>query len=450
MNGWSGSARGGSSLLSCLALVLGLLAPAEALASGWKLVFEDNFDGKELDRKKWATRYIYGGETLDKVNDEIQVFRDNDNHVVHDGQLDLVARKPADNRVESGMIRSLRTFYYGYFEARVRFPKGIGVMPGFWLNPDYDLDGKLTWPPEIDVFEFAVNGKEDTSSMFHSAAIQVPRNKPFTYSYADKDYIQKFGSFVAPKPLTEDWHVFGLVWTPNDITVFLDGKRIYTRDYQWTSAPDKIGPPAHVLLNFALGGAWGGRYGVDPEYPKIYSVDYVRVCQFTKSGTGGSRCGDSKFTPDPAVFGYDAPYDDLAKPALRCLAIGAASDCIANAKPGQRVDVKSEVGIPDGGLGDRRMIFMLQSTDDPKKTATVGQLDLPAQHNSGTQSLSNTITIPASLPTGDYDLRQSLFTKDTDKDHPSGRPTPLKCDTPAFLADKWISCVLGRVHVQKK
>src|SRR6267154_2386536 len=102
---------------SILIAAVSLSYAAPARGAGWRVVFEDNFDGTELDR----------------------------NHDLANGILSLVARPVRDGRgasYESGMIRSRRTFYYGYFETRVFLPDARGAWPAFWLNSDYDGDGR--------------------------------------------------------------------------------------------------------------------------------------------------------------------------------------------------------------------------------------------------------------------------------------------------------------------
>jgi beta-glucanase (GH16 family) len=86
-----------------------------------------------------------------------------------DGVLELTAeKKPGASLFDSGLIRSHRTFYYGYYEARVFLPSGKGVWPAFWLEADYDQDGRTWHPPEIDIFEYVINGAEDRPNMLHS------------------------------------------------------------------------------------------------------------------------------------------------------------------------------------------------------------------------------------------------------------------------------------------
>ena len=285
------------------------------VAAGWSLVFEDNFDGSQLDRARWATRYIYGNETLDRLNDELERFRDKDNHVIRNGTLELTARKVGPI-YESGMIRSRQTFYFGYFESRVKMPSGRGVSPAFWLNPDYDINGRLMWPPEIDIFEYALNVKDDKPNMFHSAGSTVPRGSPPKFLYTDEKFQTRNQSYYADAPISDDWHVFGLLWQPGSYTVYFDKKKVYTRAFDWLGRNGEDASPAHVLLNLAIGGSWAGRYGVDDaRFPQALGVDYVKVCQYGE-GTGEPSCPGVDMPDEVAATRYAAPAGDLAKPIV--------------------------------------------------------------------------------------------------------------------------------------
>ena len=250
--------------------------------SGYVMTFCDEFSGTTLDRTKWKTRYIYNNETQDYLNDEQQRYRDNNNHVFENGVLKLTARKyddPSRPKYESGMIRSTYTQRYGYYEARVRFPAGKGVWPAFWLNPDFGPNGTTDWPPEIDILEYVINEGSETTDMVHmnvlgSAAVQGGAYL-FTHPNFDREY------FYYRNPagsLAGQWHVFGLVWDANTATVYLNGTKIVTYDYKWKHDNGTLAPPAHVLLNLAIGGSWAGANGVDDnKFPQSFDVDYVRV-----------------------------------------------------------------------------------------------------------------------------------------------------------------------------
>ncbi|HKX44802.1 MAG TPA: glycoside hydrolase family 16 protein [Burkholderiaceae bacterium] len=251
--------------------------------AGYVLAFNDEFNGTALNRDKWFTRLVYGGGTQDHLNNEQQRYRDNDNHRVANGVLSLVARKVANNangiNYESGMIRSDWTARYGYYEARVKMPGGVGVWPAFWLNSDVSSTGRLAWPPEIDIFEFVNNGVEDTLNMLHSnVKLSAGQTAPLTY--ADPAFNTTWSAYIAPYNFNEGWHTVGVEWTVDRVSMFIDGQKIYSRSYAWNYGDGTLGGPAHILLNFAVGGAWAGRHGIDDSaFPQAFQIDWVRAYQ---------------------------------------------------------------------------------------------------------------------------------------------------------------------------
>jgi beta-glucanase (GH16 family) len=279
-SGGSLPAIGGTSPAGC--------GPSSAyVPTGYALKFCDEFNGTALDRTKWKTRYIYSNETTDRLNDEKQRYRDNNNHVVSNGTLKLTAYKVTSNdpsgiNYESGMIRSTYLQRYGYFEARVKLPDGLGVWPAFWLNSDYGPNGELLWPPEIDIFEYVVNGAEDTVDMVHTGVIvgnEALRDGRFLY--ADSNFHTDWTYYRNPGgSLANQWHTFGLEWDAGTATTYLDGKKLVTRGYRWKYDDGRDAAPAHVLLNLAIGGQWAGRHGIDDSrFPQALDIDYVRVYQ---------------------------------------------------------------------------------------------------------------------------------------------------------------------------
>lgn len=244
---------------------------------GYRLVFNDEFDGPALDRSKWFTRLIYESETLDHLKDEQQRYRDDDNHVMGDGVLRLTARPIGAGRYSSGMIRSDWTARYGYFEARVRMPRAKGVFPAFWLNSDVASDGTHKWPPEIDIFEFVNNGVEDTPDMLHTGvALHAGQDPGFVFS--DPAFNRQWTFWKAPYRFDEGWHTIGAEWTEQSVTTYVDGKKIVERQYPWRYDDGRVAAKAYILLNLAVGGEWAGRYGVDDHVlPASLDIDWVRA-----------------------------------------------------------------------------------------------------------------------------------------------------------------------------
>jgi beta-glucanase (GH16 family) len=247
--------------------------------AGYKLAFNDEFNGTALNRNKWFTRYIYEGGQLDHLGKERQRYRDNDNHQVANGVLSLVARKAKSGPdYDSAVIRSDWTTRYGYFEARVKMPPGKGVFPAFWLNPDVENDGSMQWPPEIDIFEMVNDGANDKTNVLHTGVIQKQPGKNIRILYQDPAFDRKWSFWRAPFHFNEGWHTIGSEWTPDSVTTYVDGKKIVSFGFDWNYNNGKIAGPAHILLNLAIGGDWAGRNGIDESaFPQALQVDWVRA-----------------------------------------------------------------------------------------------------------------------------------------------------------------------------
>lgn len=258
---------------------------ASYVPPGYGLVFNDEFSGTTLNRKKWFTRYVYSSETQDRLNDENQRYADNGNHRLAGGVLSLVATRaklsqPSGINYESGMIRSDFTVRYGFFEARVKMPSGLGTWAAFWINSDVSETGRLSHPPEIDFFEFVNNGKDDKVDKIHTAATRTPEGFVPRFSYQHPRFIEKHQDFRAPFNFNEAFHTIGAEWTPTDFTLYVDGLKVVTRTVQWQYKDGEPAGPAHVLLNLAIGGQWAGRYGIDDSaFPQALAIDWVRVYQ---------------------------------------------------------------------------------------------------------------------------------------------------------------------------
>jgi beta-glucanase (GH16 family) len=439
--------------ISRVLLIVGALTPLNsAQSAGWELVFSDEFNGDKLDRTKWATRYIYENESMDHFKDENQRYRDN--HVVSGGVLSLVAKKmEGTNLFESAMIRSHRTFYYGYYEARVFLPNAKGVFPAFWLEADYDIDGKTWHPPEADIFEFVINGVEDKANSLHSNVMAPFSEKQYTY--VDRNFLLKFQNLYASEDLNLGWHTAGYVWAPDKVSLFWDGKLIYTRNYQWLRKDGQLGPPAHVDLNFAVGGSqWAGRHGIDETaFPQAFKIDYVRVCQFTESGKGTRQCGPSELTPDPQQFGYATTINDMAKPTFLTVGnvagkqVGAGTASLSASHP---VTVEIPIRFPEGYPSNRTLqAFVIdQGTRATAATAnaklepgslkkrsdgaSIVELSLPAITRAGSFVLAAKLT---SEVLGDNGVRQVL-------------PSPVTCSTEIAQPEKALSCRLVSLQVR--
>ena len=251
--------------------------PKAIEGQGYRLVKDWDFGTTLRDvsamKREFHTRFIYEDGKLDRLNDEWQRYRDNDNHQFDDGHLSLVAKvvgglKPGG--IESGMLRSKWSGQYGYFEARVQVPPGRGLWPAFWLNPEDKV-----WPPEIDIMEIVNNGRDTTRNSFHYVHGKGPRK-----TKTDATRLDKFGSYrPAGVDFAEGFHTFAVEWTEDRVRHFVDDELVVDRQYAWQHDSGRDAGPAHVLMNLAVGGKWPGPPDASTPFPARLKVDYIRVWQ---------------------------------------------------------------------------------------------------------------------------------------------------------------------------
>lgn len=217
----------------------------------WKLVWNDEFDGTQIDAKKW-----------EKVGDGPRhtAFWLKDNTTL-DGKGNLVvASTVKDGRYGCGGVRSRDRFThaFGYYEIRCQAPKQVGTWAAFWLYaPCVETIGKGGVDgTEIDIFEAVWRNEEKISVALHWDG----------YGKEHKSWTQK----PETKGLREGFHTFGLNWTPKEYIFYYDGKEIAR-----TAAGGVCKEPLYVKVTTEIG-EWAGdiKKAALPDY---FIVDYVRV-----------------------------------------------------------------------------------------------------------------------------------------------------------------------------
>ncbi len=121
--------------------------PHPALPSTHRLVFEDDFNGPDVNLDAWVYRTdskMWSSQTPGNVR-------------LSDGMLRLAYRKERKNGKDytGGGLISRRAFGYGFFEARLRMPAGMGWHTSFWLMT-HDGSGSTNTTAtdmEIDICE---------------------------------------------------------------------------------------------------------------------------------------------------------------------------------------------------------------------------------------------------------------------------------------------------------
>ena len=242
-------------MLAGSSLILACHGAGQSERPGWKLTFQDEFDGSALDLQKWNPSDPWGRER----NVELQAYV-KDAFVVTNGILRIQAEKREafyarkQRAYTSGMMTTYGKFsqQYGRFEIRCRVPKGKGMWPAFWLLPD-----PLGWPPEIDVLEI-LGHEPNKLYMTHHFRDDQKKHKSHGRPWVGPDFSAGF-------------HVFAVEWSPQSIVWFVDGVERFRSEDSIPSGK------MYLLVNLAVGGDWPGAPDEKTALPAALEVDYVRV-----------------------------------------------------------------------------------------------------------------------------------------------------------------------------
>jgi len=240
------------------------------LSNKYKLVWADEFDGDKVNLENWSFVIWETG----KVNNEWQKYVENsENFKVENGKLHITATKTGEN--EKGGYTSTRLssqrkkeFKYGRIEFRAKMMNGKGTWPALWmLGSNHDEVG---WPlcGEIDVMEYVGYQPNITHSNVHMKD---------DYGYTNNK------ASLNLKTAEEEFHNYGITWTKDKIQFYIDSPDNIKNTYSPSDKTAKNWPydqPFYLIMNFAVGGVWGGKEGVDGTiWPQTMEVDYVRVYQ---------------------------------------------------------------------------------------------------------------------------------------------------------------------------
>ena len=236
------------------------------------LVWSDEFDEDGLpNASKW--RYDIGGHGWG--NQELQFYTParSENARVENGSLIIEAHKESweGSDYTSTRLLSRAEWTYGRFEARAILPTGTGTWPAIWMLPDLSQYGGWPRGGEIDIMEHVGFDPDRVHSTVHTDAYNHTRGT------------QRGASTVAPTARSE-FNIYAVEWTPSEIRGYVNETQYFTFANERltnSQANDRHWPfdhPFHLIFNIAVGGAWGGQQGVDPDiWPQRLQVDYVRV-----------------------------------------------------------------------------------------------------------------------------------------------------------------------------
>lgn len=253
--------------LAALAILIPATMPAQQV---WKLIWSDEFSGAANtppDPSKWTYDLGAGGwgnsELEDYTNDPSNA------HLDGDGNLVIHVLNPSPGTYTSARLKTEGQFTteYGKIEARIKLPYGQGIWPAFWM-----LGSNITtvgWPQcgEVDIMENI--GREPS---VNHGSMHGP-------GYSGGDSLTAIYSLPNGQKLSDDFHTFTFIWTPQSAEFFVDSRSYEKRTPADVPAGSQwvFNTPFFLILNVAVGGSWPGYPDSTTVFPQDMLIDYVRV-----------------------------------------------------------------------------------------------------------------------------------------------------------------------------
>ncbi|WP_439479797.1 family 16 glycosylhydrolase [Chryseobacterium aquaticum] len=255
------------------------------------LVWSDEFSTNgAVDNVKWFHQTqlpVAGGW----YNNEQQHYTNLiTNSFANNGELNIVAKKEVftdqgfTKNYTSARLNSKFAFKYGRVDVRAKVPKNQGTWPAIWLlgrnvnEPGgyfASTYGNTNWPAcgEIDMMEYGIFPSAPAN--FIQSTLHTPSSSGNSVNH---------GGMLASSDITDNYHIYSMNWSPNQITFLLDGVAYYTYNPSVKNASTwPFDKEQYLLLNIAMGGVAGAIPSTFTNASMI--IDYVRVYQNTTPDT---------------------------------------------------------------------------------------------------------------------------------------------------------------------
>ncbi len=240
---------------------------------GYELVFSDEFNAHSINTEKW---FAEDGAIVG-YGDAAALMHFKPNRIKDDGNNLVISTVLGSEGYISGHIttQNSMSMRYGYVEVRAK----MRAVPGFWarLSLINQSDNKKN-VSQIDVF----NSLASNDTIFASAGILESDKYYSTYlKLLEPTYeCYRSGSLENGKVLNDnEFHTYGVEWTPNSIRYFIDGVSYGTVEI----GADKFKEfrETELYLDFTMGVNLTEQEAIDEVamWPLDVCVDWVRVYQ---------------------------------------------------------------------------------------------------------------------------------------------------------------------------
>lgn len=234
----------------------------------WKLVWTENFDGKDVDTKVWGripsgstdwSRYMSTNDAVFEKTDSSLILKG----IVTPDTIDLNQPYMCGGIDTRGRMKFVPPFRV---EVRCKMSSGQGVWPAIWMMP---YSESLPWPDcgEVDIMEH-LNHDSMVYQSIHS-------------TYFDTEHKDVPPHSTTAHCNTEQWNTYGFAITKDALVWYINGAESfrYPRLKPEVAGQYPFYVPQFLRIDMQIGGAWVG--SVNPaELPAEMEIDWVKYYRY--------------------------------------------------------------------------------------------------------------------------------------------------------------------------
>ena len=234
----------------------------------WVVIWEDHFDGPELDTTKWTKIMPNRADWGKHMTDDPGCYAFKDGKLYLKGIVNPDTTSDPRPFLTGGIYsRHKFAFQYGKIEIHAKLGCAQGAWPAMWMLAEKNKYGAYPRNGEIDIMEH-LNFEDifyQTIHSYYTLELKKETNPPH---------------YKTAKINVDQYNTFGLEWYPDKLVFTLNGEETFTYPKVKGVDPSQwpFDQPFYVLIDQQLGGSWVGQVNPD-DLPVNMIIDWVKVYQ---------------------------------------------------------------------------------------------------------------------------------------------------------------------------
>lgn len=242
----------------------------------WKLVWEDDFKGKDIDETKWARIPRGQSDWNNYMSDHDDLYEVKDGQLILRGIQNTIEPNDTAPFLTGGVYtKDKKNFGLGRLEIKAKLNPAKGAWPAFWMLP---VDTKWPLGGEIDIME----------RLSHDRMIYQTIHTQYTLKHGIKDNPPS-STVVGINP--DKFNVYAIEKYPDSLVFYINDTK--TKNYPRidTDIEEQFPFADHdfyLLLDMQLGGSWVGAVNPD-ELPVEMMIDWVKFYELNEEHQEGVK-----------------------------------------------------------------------------------------------------------------------------------------------------------------